>query len=98
MRNVKKSAADVERRRKDGKRDRRFMPNNGRGGGRKFGIKVLNVKTGVTESHHVEWFLRELNHHRNDDWIPFTAKDWRNGWEAYIDKRQYKLINKGEAK
>ncbi len=90
MKQIKKSA--VCRLKKDGKRDGRYKPNDGRGGGRKPGIKVLNVSTGIVESRYLSWFLHQLNHNRPDDWIPFNASDWRSGWETYINKRQYKLI------
>ena len=68
---------------------------NGRKGGRPRGIGVLNVKTSKVEQHSVNWLLAELNRNRPASWIKFTKKDWRIGWEIYIDKRQYILVDVG---
>lgn len=46
-------------------------------------IKVLDTETGKTHKWKISTILKYINENRNPYWIPYTLRDWREGWEHF---------------
>jgi len=59
-------------------------------------FKVKDLETGDIKIWSVNKLLTEINRDRSEDWKPYTALDWYEGWTSWCEGETYTLNLKGE--
>ena len=46
---------------------------------------VRDIASGEALTWTLTDILQEINRDRSDDWTPYDASDWREGWDQWVD-------------
>lgn len=56
-------------------------------------MKILEIETGKELTWTLEQILQEINRDRSEEWIPYDANDWQEGWENWVEGQYYSMID-----
>ena len=53
---------------------------------------ILEIETGKELTWTLEQILQEINRDHNEEWIPYDATDWQEGWINWVEGQYYSMI------
>lgn len=53
---------------------------------------VKDIESGEVMRWTLTDILNEINRDRSDDWTPYNASDWREGWDQWCEDYTYTII------
>lgn len=56
-------------------------------------ITLKEISTGTTQEWTLEQMLDFINSDRNPEWVPYTEKDWKDGWDHFGAPEEYTIIS-----
>ena len=54
--------------------------------------RVQDIETGQINEWTLAQVLEEINRDHSEEWIPYNRKDWREGWDFWVEGDYYTLL------
>jgi hypothetical protein len=57
--------------------------------------RVQDIETGQINEWTLAQVLEEINRDRSEEWESYDEKDWREGWDFWVEGDYYTLLDTG---
>lgn len=58
--------------------------------------QVRDTESGKVHDWNLSQILSEINRDRSDSWTPYTKKDWREGWNHFVEGECFVLVGQNQ--